>query len=126
MHKQYKILTTAFLFSGLFLGTLIPGFCDEILNIGLEPTIVKLDTITGGLIIAKQNGVRKSYIRKEDALNKYPDFIAYTTSAFSKKTESTSCRIIFLDSFVVKFKTPNENIIEIPKKKKKNIEINIR
>ncbi len=124
MKKNYKIFTILVLIFGLFLQA--PGFCNEILNLGVESNVVKLDTISDGLIVTLQNGVRKSYIRKEDSLNKYPDYIIYSGSAFAKKQESTSCRVVFLDTFVVKFKTPNENMVEIPRYRVKNLEINIR
>lgn len=120
-----KILKT---FVILFFALTAPAaaFAADNLNSSGGSISGKFESVSDGLIVINAKGVRKSYIRSENKYDVYSDYITYTVSPFSKITESTPCKIVFLDTFIVKFKTPDSNIIEMQRYRVKDLEINIR
>lgn len=102
------------------------AFALDSINLPAETISGKFEMISDGLIIIDEKGVKKNFIRKEDRFNIYSDYITYKISPLSSKTESTPCRVIFLDKFIVKFKTPNSNVVEMQRYRVKNLDINIR
>ena len=86
----------------------------------------KFESVSDGLITINEKGVNKTYIRTDNPFDIYADYITYRTAPFSKKTQSGPCKVIFIDTFVVKIKLPDANNIEIPRYRVVNLEINIK
>lgn len=100
-------------------------FAADIVNLPTESIKGKFYSVAEGLIIMDQKGVKKSYIRVENQNDIYRDYIIYRKSPFSRNTESSPCKVIFLDTWVVRIKLPNSNAVEIPRYRIKDLEINI-
>ena len=97
----------------------------DIVNLPTETLKGKFYSVEEGFIILDQKGVKKSFVRLENQNDIYRDYIVYSTFPFSRNTESTPCKVVFLDTWVVKFKLPNSNVVEIPRYRIKDLEINI-
>ena len=121
MKKFKKVSILSFLVTAL---TLSAAFADT-LNLPTERLTGKFYAVSDGLIVLDQKGVKKNYIRVENITDSFPDYISYTTSPILGSLESTPCRIVFLDTWVVKFKLPNSSTIEIPRYRVIDLEINI-
>lgn len=119
--KKLKKISVSFF---IFILTLSTAFADT-LNLPTESLTGKFYAVSDGLIVLDQKGVKKNYIRIENITDSYPDYISYTTSPILGTVENTPCRVVFLDTWVVKFKLPNSSIIEIPRYRVKDLEINI-
>ncbi len=97
----------------------------DIVNLSTETLKGKFYTVSEGLIVLDQKGVKKSFVRIDNQNDLYRDYIVYLTAPFIGHAESTPCKVVFLDTWVVKIKLPNANIIEIPRYRVKDLEINI-
>ena len=127
MKTILKIFIISFIAFGFFIsGCFTKSYAADNLNLPTETIPGKFMSVTDGLITIKQKGIEKSYIRVEDPFNIYADYITYRTSPFSKAVQSSLCKVVFLDTFVIKIKLPNSSNIEIPRYRVVNLEINIK
>lgn len=125
MKKFYFLFTFLFLFFALNFGA-GKAFALDSVTLRTGTLYGKFEMVSDGLIILNQKGVYKSFNRVQDKYNIYSDYITYRVSPFSFKTESTPCRILFLDKFNVRFKTPDSNSIEMNRYRVKDLDINIK
>lgn len=126
MKKFYYLFTILTLLSVTGFDGGSKAFGIDTVSSRTETIYGKFDTVSDGLIIINQNGVKKSFVRVEDRYNVYRDYITYKVSPFSTRIESTPCKILFLDKFNVRFKTPTSNSIEIHRYRVKDLNINIK
>ena len=105
--------------------TISPTLAADIVNLPTESIKGKFYSVTEWLVVLDQKGIKKSYIRVENQNDIYRDYIVYRKSPFSGSSESTPCKVVFLDTWVVKIKLPNANTVEIPRYRIKDLEINI-
>lgn len=103
-----------------------PVYAYDSLNLPTETIKGKFESVSDGIIVINQKGVRKSFVRTENLYDVYTDYISYRISPFARKTDSMPCKIVFIDTFNIKFKTPNSNLMELPRYRVSDIEINIK
>ncbi len=122
MKKNYTVFIVLVMFFGFFTEALAA----DVLNLPTKSIVGKFETVTGGLAVINEKGAKKSYIKAQNQLNKYTDYITYRKSPFSRDFESTPCEVLFVDTYTIKIKTPTSGIIEIPRYRVKDLEINIK
>lgn len=105
---------------------LTPAYAADILNLPTETLSGKFESVSDGIVVINQKGVRKSFIKTENPYDIYTDYISYRITPFAGKRDNMPCKVVFLDTFNIKFKTPNSNLIELPRYRVSDIEINIR
>lgn len=106
--------------------TCASAFAADIVNLPTESLKGKLYSITEGFIVLDQKGIRKSYIRIEDQNDIYKDRIVYKKfPLLGLNTKSLPCKVIFLDTWIVRVKMPESGVIEIPRYRIKDLKINI-
>lgn len=103
-----------------------PAFARDVLNLPTESISGKFETVTGGLVIIEEKGTRKSYIKTQKQSGEYSDYITYRKSPFSGGQESSPCEVLFIDTFIVRVKVPGAGIVEIPRYRVSDLEINIK
>lgn len=103
-----------------------PCFAIDSLNLPTHTIKGKFEAVSDGLVVIKEKGVSKTYIRTDNPFDIYSDYIIYKTSPFSKEKQSGPCKVVFVDTFTVKIKLPNSSNIEIPRYRVSDLEINIK
>jgi len=104
----------------------LPSSAADNLNLPAETITGKFISVADGIIVIRQKGIEKSYIRLDNPFDIYADYITYRVSPFSRQVQSSLCKVIFLDTFNIKIKLPNSSNIKIPRYRVVNLEINMK
>lgn len=83
----------------------------------------RVESVTDGLILMKENGSVNSY-KRVFGKNFYGDYITYKKKPLDKEFVTIPCRVFFADLYNIKIQTP-DSLMEIPRYRVKQIELRI-